>query len=161
MNRSGVMLCRSEYRRLNLSGCGIGQHPAFSLRTVYQLALAQPGGKQDVGCRVGKCQRPRLGVQLFGRNIDVDEHGESITGDTMLLLYNADHGKPIPFKLPPTGEQNPWQLVFDTAREDAAEGEATKETYDLQAVSMVVFCAKTALREDISLVPHVSPPAPG
>jgi len=26
---------------------------------------------------------------------------------------------------------------------------------------MVVFCAKTAMREDISLVPHVSPPAPG
>ena len=27
-----------------------------------------------------------LGVQLFGGEIDVDEHGEAIVGDTMLLL---------------------------------------------------------------------------
>ena len=32
-----------------------------------------------------------LGVQLFGQSIDVDAHGETIRGDTMLLLFNADH----------------------------------------------------------------------
>jgi isoamylase len=126
-----------------------------------EILWLNPAGNKMSDAEWGSANVRCLGVQLFGRNIDVDEHGESITGDSMLLLYNADHGKPIPFKLPPTGEQNPWQLVFDTAREDAAEGEATKDTYELQPVSMVVFCAKTAMREDISLVPHVSPPAPG
>jgi glycogen operon protein len=101
-----------------------------------------------------------LGVQLFGRNIDRDEHGETIAGDTMLLLYNADHGKPIPFKLPPTREKNPWELVFDTAREDALEGEVTTATYELQPVSTVVFRAKTALRDESPLLPRVSPPSP-
>ena len=101
-----------------------------------------------------------LGMQLFGRNIDRDVHGESITGDTMLLLYNADHGKPITFKLPPTGEENPWQLVFDTARQGAPEGESPKDVYELQPVSMVAFRAPTALREESPLIPKVSPPAP-
>src|SRR5262249_38269649 len=41
-----------------------------------------------------------LGVQLFGGEIDVDEHGESILGNTMLLLFNADHVNEIDFVLP-------------------------------------------------------------
>ncbi len=126
-----------------------------------EILWLNPAGNKMSDAEWGSANVRCLGVQLFGRNIDVDEHGESITGDSMLLLYNADHGKPISFKLPPTGEEHPWTLVFDTAREDAIEGEATKGTYELQPVSMVVFCAKTAMREDISLVPHVSPPAPG
>ena len=60
-----------------------------------------------------------LGVQLFGDNIDVDEHGETISGDTMLLLFNADHANTIPFMLPPTADEGqPWELVFDTAGRD-------------------------------------------
>ncbi len=89
-----------------------------------------------------------LGVQLFGHNIDVDEHGENITGDTMLLLFNADHALTINFKLPPPGEENPWELVFDTSREGNGEGEFPKETYELQPVSVAVLRARSAKREE-------------
>ena len=125
-----------------------------------EILWLNPAGNKMSGDEWGSANVRSLGVQLFGQNIDRDEHGESIIGDTMLLLYNADHGKPISFKLPPTGEKNPWELVFDTAREDAPEGEATKDTYELQPVSTVVFRAKTALRDESPLIPHVSPPSP-
>ena len=48
--------------------------------------------------------------------IDVDEHGEPIVGDTMLLLFNADHANTIPFTFPKPDDGEPWELVFDTAR---------------------------------------------
>jgi glycogen operon protein len=80
-----------------------------------------------------------LGVQLFGQSIDVDTHGETIRGDTMLLLFNADHTHTIPFVLPPTGSEQPWELVFDTARPDAEWKPAADATYELDTCSMAVF----------------------
>ena len=49
-----------------------------------------------------------FGVQLFGGEIDIDEHGEPIVGDTMLMLFNADHQNAIDFHLPPTERGLPW-----------------------------------------------------
>jgi isoamylase len=126
-----------------------------------EIMWLNPAGNKMSNAEWASANVRCLGVQLFGRIIDVDEHGETITGNTMLVLYNADHGKPISFKLPPTGEETSWELVFDTAREEVAEGEPTKASYELQAVSVVVFRAKTALRDDAALLPHISPPAPG
>ena len=62
-----------------------------------------------------------LGVQLFGGEIDVDEHGEPIVGDTMLLMFNADHANTIPFTFPKPENGDPWELVFDTARPEFRE----------------------------------------
>ena len=57
-----------------------------------------------------------LGVRLDGDLIgDVDERGEAITGDTLLILLNAHH-EALPFRLPapgPAGRQ--WERVFDTS----------------------------------------------
>ncbi|HEY2149128.1 MAG TPA: hypothetical protein VGH32_14405, partial [Pirellulales bacterium] len=125
-----------------------------------EILWVNPAGNKMSDAEWSSANVRCLGMQLFGHNIDRDAHGETITGDTMLLLYNADHDKPIKFKLPPTSEKNPWKLVFDTAREDAVAGEATDGAYELQPVSMVVFCAQTALREEAPLIPRVSPPAP-
>jgi hypothetical protein len=72
----------------------------------------------------------------------VDEHGEAICGDTMLLLFNADHANTISFVLPPPGisEASPWELVFDTAKElNGDEDPPPGETYPLQPCSMVVL----------------------
>ncbi len=82
-----------------------------------------------------------LGVRLAGGDIDVDEHGESIHGDTMLILFNADHVNTIPFKLPPPGNGHPWELVFDTAETDSERGVKVSPTYALQPCSMVVLMA--------------------
>jgi len=81
-----------------------------------------------------------LGVQLFGETVDVDERGEDICGDTLLLLFNVDHANTIPFVLPPPGndDSQPWELVFDTSVENGDE--ATLESpYPLQPCSVVVL----------------------
>jgi glycogen operon protein len=56
-----------------------------------------------------------LGVRLAGDIIgDVDERGEPIVGDTLLMLLNAHH-EPIEFMLPITHGETDWELVLDTA----------------------------------------------
>ena len=49
-----------------------------------------------------------LGVHLVGGRIDVDEYGEPIVGDHVLLLFNADHNNTIPFTLPPGAAAEIW-----------------------------------------------------
>jgi glycogen operon protein len=59
-----------------------------------------------------------FGVELYGQSIDVDEHGEEIHGDTMLLLFNADHATRIDFTLPTLEEGQSYEVLFDTAVKD-------------------------------------------
>ena len=61
--------------------------------------------------RVVRC----LGVRLAGDVIDeVDERGEPIVGDTLLLLLNADK-EVVPFTLPETTLEERWETLIDTA----------------------------------------------
>jgi glycogen operon protein len=56
-----------------------------------------------------------LGVRLNGDAIDeVDERGQRIVGDTLLLLLNAG-STPIPFVLPATSPLERWETLIDTA----------------------------------------------
>ena len=45
----------------------------------------------------------------------MDERGEPIIGDTLLVLLNA-HNDKVPFTLPPLDADQQWQRVFDTVR---------------------------------------------
>jgi glycogen operon protein len=55
-----------------------------------------------------------LGICLFGDVIDeADEWGHPMTGETMLILLNADD-KAIDFVLPKLSEETRWILVLDT-----------------------------------------------
>jgi isoamylase len=82
-----------------------------------------------------------LGVMLSGEHVDVDERGEPIVGDSLLILFNADHGEPIKFTLPPTKEaDHPWELLLDTANEDVARAGAFEDhKYALQPCSVVLL----------------------
>lgn len=81
-----------------------------------------------------------LGVRWAGDAIDeLDERGEHIHGDTLLLLFNA-HYEPLPFVLPAHRDDQRWQRLLDTALPHAAPdvfhgGQA----YDLQARSLAVL----------------------
>jgi glycogen operon protein len=81
-----------------------------------------------------------LGVRLAGDLIDdVDERGERITGDTLLLLLNA-HYEPIPFLLPPQKAGQCWERLFDTVDPQAgAEILHGGQEYVLQGRAMAVF----------------------
>lgn len=81
-----------------------------------------------------------VGVVLFGDSVDVDEHGEEVAGDTLLLLFHAGHAEPVDFTLPALEEELPWQLVTDTS--DLHAPACTFEPggiYSLQPISVVVL----------------------
>ena len=55
-----------------------------------------------------------IGMLLSGSAIEeVNERGEPIIGDTLLVLLNA-HSDKVPFTLPPLDADQQWQRVFDT-----------------------------------------------
>ena len=89
-----------------------------------------------------------LGVELFGESVDVDEHGEEIAGDNVLILFNADHASTVPFTLPEPPGKNPWELLFDTARANAEPMPEGAKIYDLQSCSMAVFRSQADAKEE-------------
>jgi glycogen operon protein len=82
---------------------------------VLDIAWLDPSGREmtdetwnspDVRC---------LGVRLNGDAIDdVDERGDRIVGDTLVLLLNAGD-VPVPFVLPATSPIERWEALVDTA----------------------------------------------
>src|SRR5712691_10505832 len=75
--------------------------------------LAPAGREMDAAAwRAGIVRT--LGMLLSGSAIEeVNERGEPITGDTLLVLLNGHTGK-VPFTLPPIETDQKWQRVFDT-----------------------------------------------
>jgi glycogen operon protein len=91
---------------------------------------------EDWGTRFVRC----FGVQLSGQNIDTDERGEVISGDTFLLLFNADHANQIDFQLPPLEDGQRWQILLDTF-DPATEAQelAGGGSYPLRPSSVALF----------------------
>jgi len=89
-----------------------------------------------------------LGVRLMGGLIgDVDERGEPITGDTLLVLLNG-HTDKVPFTLPPTETEQQWQRVFDTFDPHGTDRRyKAGARYPLQGRSVAVFKVLSPLRE--------------
>jgi len=82
-----------------------------------------------------------LGVHLAGDAIsEVDEHGERLSGDTMLLLLNQSVDA-IPFTLPDHEPEEHWELVFDTAEPPPEQTRFSGgEAYPLRARSVAGLC---------------------
>jgi glycogen operon protein len=81
-----------------------------------------------------------LGVRLAGDLIGVvDERGEALAGDTLLLLLSAHH-EPVSFALPSAGEGYVWERLFDTADPGAAPVCVAPDVpYTLQGRSVVLL----------------------
>ncbi|MGE0609078.1 MAG: glycogen debranching protein GlgX [Pirellulales bacterium] len=116
-----------------------------------------------------------LGVRLAGDIIDeVNDRGEPIVGDTLLLLLNAHH-ELIPFTLPPTKGDAGWRLLLDTARpgEEDLPGNPVRPSgieYALEGRSLALLItprqtASTTVEaaaqvEPAETAPTKEPPAP-
>jgi glycogen operon protein len=79
-----------------------------------------------------RCFGMRLGEQLG----EVDELGELLTDDTLLVLLNAHH-EPVSFVLPDRPGPE-WEVLFDTSCVDARPRTANG-TFELDGRSVVLM----------------------
>ncbi len=117
-----------------------------------EIAWLDPNGK-EMSAEAWQAGHVRcLGVHLLGGRIDVDEYGEPIIGDHLLILFNADHAHEIAFALPDLSDDAPWERLLDTANEEPDVDEPEEDgkdvseagAYKLQPCSMAVFRAPVA-----------------
>jgi glycogen operon protein len=129
------------------------EQPVFQRRKFFQerrirgtdikdISWFNPSGHEmsdeDWGAGFAKCLGVRLAGDLIG---DVDERGEAIVGETLLLLLNAHH-EPIEFILPETRPEHHWERMLDDALL-AGDGELVVlhggDKYQLQGRSVVML----------------------
>lgn len=81
-----------------------------------------------------------LGVVLKGDHVDIDEQGQNVYGDTLLIFFNADHGIPIPFRCPKLKTASCWELLLDTAHPKAEPAcFQADEQFVMQPASLALF----------------------
>ena len=88
-----------------------------------------------------------LGMRLAGDVMnEVDERGEPIVGDTLLLLLNH-HWEEVPFMLPATRSEHVWETLIDT-RDDEQPVRVCRggEQYPLFGRSLALL--RTVVREE-------------
>jgi glycogen operon protein len=111
-----------------------------SIRGGKDVAWLAPDGREMTDEAWGADFIRSLGMLLAGTGIEeVDEKGEPIFGDTLLILLNAHDGR-VAFTLPDLAPQHHWQRVFDTI--EARNSERTFKAgsrYPLQGRSVAVL----------------------
>jgi glycogen operon protein len=119
-----------------------------NIRGGQDVAWLSPDGREmdDAAWHAGFVRT--LGMLLSGTGIEeVNERGEPIIGDTLLVLLNG-HTDKVPFTLPPIEADRQWQRVLDTY-----DPHATDRTYKaggrypLQGRSVAVFKILSPLRD--------------
>src|SRR5262249_56758590 len=101
-----------------------------------------------------------LGVQLYGQHVDVNEHGEPIHGDTLLILFNGDQKIDIPFLLPSFEGAANWQRLLDTADPKADQSLfPASQKYPLRACSVAILRAISTSAKAIPIKPAEFLPA--
>jgi len=81
---------------------------------IKDISFFEPSGKEMGDAAWNDPHVKCLGVRLAGDVMnEVDERGEPIVGDTLLLLMNA-HWEELPFTLPDTKAEHVWESMIDT-----------------------------------------------
>jgi glycogen operon protein len=100
-------------------------HPVLRRRTFFQgrgirgedvtdILWLDPSGQEMTDATWNAPHVRSLGVVLVGDAIaEVDEHGQPIHDDTLLILANAGESA-MAFTLPPVRVGQAWELVLDT-----------------------------------------------
>jgi len=110
-----------------------------AIRGVKDIMWVDPSGHEMTDESWNSPVIRSLGVVYSGEGTgEVDERGQSITGDTLLLIMNAQPDT-VPFKLP-ASSAGVWQRIFDTANPKLPETvQAGDATYDLKGRSQAAF----------------------
>ncbi len=97
----------------------------------------------------GEANARSIGIRLAGDEIgDLNDRGEPIRGDTLLILFNS-HWEELPFKLPAAREEHVWESILDTARpeEPSHEYQPGQASFPLFGRSVVVL--HTVTRQEV------------
>ena len=117
---------------------------------VKDIAWLMPEGGEVTDQEWKSGEMHSLGVRLNGKSMDeVDERGEQIVGDTLLLLLNNRPGA-VPFRLPKHKSSERWVPLVDTSRDrltSASYGQS--ERYPLRGRSMAVLILKGGWPADV------------
>jgi isoamylase len=110
-----------------------------AIRGVKDIMWVDPSGKEMTDDSWNSPLIRSLGVVYSGEGTgEVDERGQSITGDTLLVLMNAHH-EAVLFKLPPL-TVGVWQRIVDTTNPKLPEApQPADATYELRGQSLAVF----------------------
>jgi isoamylase len=134
--------------------------PALRRRKYFQGRSIRGGGVKDVAWLAPDGREMNdeawnadfvrcLGMLLNGAAIqELDERGNLITGDTLLVLFNG-HSDNVPFTLPLLDEKHQWRRAVDTFERTVAADRLFKPggTYPLQGRSIAVFRVTPPLRD--------------
>jgi glycogen operon protein len=146
--RAGALL--DFTRRLIQFRC---THPELRRRKFFQghalcaagmkdLAWLLPDGREIQAHEWARSTMRAFGFRLCGDAMDdVDERGERLTADTLLVFLNAER-VPVPFVVPGTSASQTWERLVDTA-DEAAEPKPTRleagGTLSVDAHALVVL----------------------
>jgi glycogen operon protein len=148
-----LLECTSKLVHFRLS------QPALRRRKYFQGRSIRGGGIKDVAWLAPNGQEMTdeawnadfvrsIGMLLSGSAIEeIDERGEPIFGDTLLVLLNGHHEK-VPFTLPALDNDQHWMRVLDTFDAHAGHrGYRPGLRYPLQGRSVAVFKVGAPIRE--------------
>jgi glycogen operon protein len=112
-----------------------------ALRGVHtpEMAWLEPSGGEMSDDAWNNPHVRCLGVHLCGGKVDVDEYGEPIVADHILLLFNADHAVEIPFTMPKLASGEPWEWLFDSSSLKEEGQPELSSTYTLRPCSVAVL----------------------
>jgi len=108
------------------------EHPTFRRRSFFQgrrikgtgikdILWLKPDGAEMSDEEWNNSSARSLGMFLAGGGLEErDRYGSRLRDDSFLLLFNA-HYEAVPFTLPDSESERSWEVLLDTAVEDAHE----------------------------------------
>ena len=111
--------------------------------TIKDIMWFDPSGKEMSPAAWNTGYARSLALFLRGDNIDIDQYGATISGDTLLILFNGDHALDLSFTLPKLDKTQYWELIFDTYVPEWKVRKSWRRgrVYPLRACSLAAFRA--------------------